>query len=363
AQPVNATPAWGAYLFVRPTPAGDAPQSWEAGRYWVDVLVGSEIRRFALHILDPTGRVPAPPPWPEIVPEGPDLPGTGPAGLPVGPFAWVAGTAVPLQADAGPPLDSASAWLDLDDVGTSEAARSFVARAYQPVAEWLGVVLPSRSTIRAASLRRLAPLPWDGEPGVTTTTTSGEDLSFVAFERAGGALWRPGVYAIRIEFEDGAGSHDLTWHVELRPGPLGAEPVLLSATRAWANLAGSTGILLGTTEPADGEPASAGVRLIVIDPEAGATYAGLGGAHLFGCGQTLVRGRPTLLGFVGPVADNLAPVTLPILTAAGSVPGLAVAAPVLTAEFGGPASYGFRAGQSPDATGYTICIGMAGSGG
>ena len=62
------------------------------------------------------------------------------ADLPVGPFATVDRTAVPLSADEGRPLDEAGAWLDLDP-GTGRRPRSFVATAYLPRATGLGVAL------------------------------------------------------------------------------------------------------------------------------------------------------------------------------------------------------------------------------
>ena len=77
-----------------------------------------------------------------------------------------------------------------------------------------------------------------------------------------------------------------------------------------------------------------------------------------------------MVGFVGPLATDLTPVASRILypfadagllqamTAAGAVPGLALVVPLLTAELGGPASYGFRLGSGGDAPGYTVCIGM-----
>lgn len=80
-----------------------------------------------------------------------------------------------------------------------------------------------------------------------------------------------------------------------------------------------------------------------------------------------------MIGFVGPAASGPTSIIatllfaftddgpLPVLTAAGAVPGLAIAAPILTAEIGGPASYGFRAGSVQDAPGYTICIGFPAS--
>ena len=53
---------------------------------------------------------------------------------------------------------------------------------------------------------------------------------------------------------------------------------------------------------------------------------------------------------------------LEILTASGAVPGLTLATPLMTAELNGPASYGFRAGMSGEAPGYTICIGLGAGG-
>lgn len=370
ARPLNEVPARGAYLFLRDGIAGTTMLPWEPGRYRVDVLVGDEIRRFDVEILGQSGAPPEPEAWPEAFPRGTDFHGSGLEGLPVGPFVWADGAALSLASAAGPVLDEAGAWLDVDWQAADQRTRSFVARTSQRGASWLGVVLPAPSTIQTAFLNRLAPL--EGSPDIgATVTTSGDGLSFVAFSRLGGVAWRPGVYALRVEFVDDDGANDLTWHIELRPGPVQAEPVLLAATRAWAGLAGSRGVLLGTTEAIDRRSEMDGIRLLDIAPETAGPYAGLRSSNLVGCGETYILGRPTVIGFVAPEGADLGPITstilfpladdgpLPVLTAAGAVPGLAIAAPVLTAEFGGPALYGFRADQSPDASGYTICIGMA----
>ncbi|MBA3876206.1 MAG: hypothetical protein C0498_04590 [Anaerolinea sp.] len=374
ARPINDVPARGAYLFLRGGLAGAALQPWEPGRYRVDVLAGGDIRRIDVEILDGFGVLPDPKASAVVIPpiatlEGPDL-----DGLPVGLFAFVDGAAVPLTSTAGAELDQIEAWLNLDRRAADGPPRSFVARAHLPLTTWLGVVLPPVSTIRSANLRRLAPFEESANTGDATMTTSGDRLSFVAFAQPGGATWPPGVYALRVKWVDGDGLHDQTWHLELRPGYVRAEPVLLSATRAWAGYAGSSGILLGTTEPTDGGPAPSGIRLLDIAPGTGAVYPGLGRSKLVGCGETLIRGAPSVIGFVGPETASRGPVTstilfpladdgpLPVLTAARAVPGLAIVAPVLTTEFGGPALYGFRAGSSADASGYTVCIGMAAPG-
>ncbi len=375
ARPIDEVPARGAYLFLRSSSAWASLLPWEPGRYRVDVLVGQEIRRIGVEIPDRTGVLPDPDGWADVIPPIAAPPGTGLEGLPVGLFALVAETPVALVSTPGPSLDEAGAWLDLDREATGLDPDSHVARVYQSRATRLGVVLPPASTVQSAVLQRLAPFEATDDLVGETTTRSGDNVSFVAFARPGGATWRPGVYALRVEFEDRDGAHDLTWHVELRPGPVGAEPVLLSATRVWAGFAGSSGILLGTTASIDGGSEPSGIRLLDLAPETDGLYAGLSGSNYIGCGATIIRGRPTVIGFVGPVDADLTPVTsmilfpladdgpMSVLTATGAVPGLALAVPVLTAEFGGPASYGLRAGSSPDASGYTICIGLVQPGG
>lgn len=366
ARPVNDVPARGAYLFVRGGLAEAALRPWEPGRYRVDVLVGGDIRRIDLEILDRTGALPDPEGFVRVIPRLLPLPASGLEGLPVGLFASSDGASVSLPSTAGPALDEAEGWLDLDRRAADQPGRSFVARTYQPRATRLGVVLPPSSTIRSATLLRLAPFRTTAGIVGEATAVSGEAVSFVAFATPGGAIWHPGVYALRVEWEDGDGAHDLTWHAELRPGPVAPDPVLLSATRAWASLAGSDGVVLGWPNPVDGAPAP---------PDQVALSATLYRARTIGCGDAAIRAGATVLGFVGPETVDLAPVSsviqfpfadvgpMPVLTAAGAVPGLAVAAPVLTAELDGPAAYGFRAGSMPDAPGYTICIGLAAPGG
>ena len=369
ARPIDQVPARGAYLFLRRSVPGGPVRSWGPGRYRVDVLVGGGIRRIDVEIPDGSGNVPDPEPWSRVVPRiiGLDVPGL--AGLPSGLFAQVDGAAVPLASTAGPPLDETGAWMDVDRRATDEEPWSYVARTYQPRATQIGVVLPPTSVIRSMALHRLA--PFDDIPVIGGTAIgSGEALSFVVFAPPGGAAWRPGVYALSVEWVDGDGPHDRTWHVELRPGPLAVEPVLLSAARAWARYAGSTGVLLGTTESIDGASDASAIRLLEIVPHKGTHYPGLSGSDLIGCGPTIVHGRPTVIGLVGPVGTDLAPVTsrllypfadtgpLEVLTVAEAMPGLTLVTPFVTAEFGGPAAYGFRAGSTGDAPGYTICIGL-----
>ena len=371
AQSIDAVPAHGAYLFLRRSVAGAAVRSWGPGRYRVDVLLGKRIRRITVEIPDRTGVVPDPVAWPNDDARARVFNASALNGLPLGLFAEVGGAMVPLASSAGPELDETRAWLDVDPAATGPEPRSFVARTFQPHAFGLGVVLPPWSMVRSAVLRRLAAPDATSAPLVDGFITgSGSAISFVAFAPTGGAAWRPGVYALSVAWSDGDGAHDRAWHVELRPGPLPAEPVLLSAARAWARYAGSTGVLLGTTKSIDGVSDASAIRLLEVVPQKGTRYAGLSGSDLIGCGPTIVHGRPTVIGFVGPARTDLAPVAsrilypfadtgqLEVLTVADLIPGLTLVAPFVTAEFSGPAAYGFRIGSTGDAPGYTICIGL-----
>jgi hypothetical protein len=218
----------------------------------------------------------------------------------------------------------------------------------------------------------VAPFADPGFQDRQTALGSLAPVSFVAFAPPRGAVWVPGVYAIAVAWDDADGPHDRTWHIELRPGPLPATPVMLSAARSWAPFVGSSGILLGATGGLVA-PDPLGIRLLDIAPQLEPGYPGLSGSDLIGCGATVIRGRPEVIGIVGRPDQSLAPVSsrilypfdqgpMEILTASGAVPGLTLVAPVATAEFGGPASYGFRAGTESNAPGYTICVGMVAGG-
>ena len=375
ARPVDSVPAQGAYLYLRRGVAGAAVRSWGPGRYRMDVLVGGGIRRIDIQIQDTPGHVPDPGGWP---PDVPQTTGFDPALLadePAGPFAAQDGALVPLAASAGPDLGELGAWLDVDRATRTTAPRSFVARVFLPRVTQLGVVLPAYSSVRTAEVHRLAPFDDSGEIIRETGIVTLSKVSFAVFAPRSGAVLRPGVYSLSITWDDADGSHSETWHVELRPGPLPDPPVLLTATRAWAHFAGSHGVLLGTTESLDGTSQTASIRLLDMTPQTGSQYPGLSGSDLLGCGDTIIDGRPTLIGIVGPPGQDLTPVIasilypladtgrLRILTASGAAHGLVLISPVAATEFEGPAAYGFRAGTGPKAPGYTICIGLATDGG
>lgn len=370
ARPVNDLPGLGAYLLERPGSEPATERPWEPGRYRIDVLVGHAIRTIEVDVRDTFGKTAVPAAWPETVDGGGGVSAAGLLGLSAGLFTWAGGAAVALPASAGPSLNATDAWLNLDLSDVDGSPRSFVGRASAPGTTAVGVVLPPSSEVQSATLRSLEPTALVLQDDQLTTTVSAGATSFVAFSRASGGAWRPGVYAIRVAWLDGAGSHDRTWHLELRPGDVVPTPWLLAATRAWAHLSGFTGVLLGTTAGSGGDDPSTEVGLLPITPQDGSTYPGLTAVNLIGCGATLVRGHPSVIGFVGSPNHPLVPVgaaiqypfydvgQMQILTAAGAVPHLVVVSPRLTGAFEGPAAYGFRLGVAPDGPGYTICIDM-----
>ena len=367
-QAVDSVASGGAFLYARPGPPGRPPlsgrqaQSWEPGTYRVDVLVDGGIRSIGVRIAgtgddpvtgDATGDPESTPLVPLVAPEDSELPD-----IAIGAFATVDGASVAFDAVEGPPLDAAGAWLNVDP-GTGRAPRSFVASAFLPRATGLGVMLPPGSVVRAASLMRLAPEPF-GEPLDPLGPRPGyaERQDFVLFGPPSEVGWPLGVYRIDVDWADPDGIHARSWHVELRPGPVRAPSSLLAAAREWARYAGTSGMLLAT--------AAVPIRTLPLEPET-ASYPVPAGAA--GCGGTVVRGRPEILGFAYPADRALTTasgrILLPflrrddqvMLTAAFGVRGLILVAPGRSRSLPA-ATYRFRVGEGDDAVDYTLCLGM-----
>ena len=346
---------------------------WEPGQYRADVLVGGRIKRIDIDVTTTIGDLPVAQPLDHELRAPSGLDTSALQLLPQGLFIQTEDGAESIPSSAGPVLDEYGSWLDVDRKVPTAGPRRFVAQVYRPELDHVGVILPAFSTIHATAVQRLAPSDDSTDAVRQMALGSAGSVSFVAFAPRDGSAWRPGVYALTVAWDDADGDHEGTWHVEVRPGPVTATPVLLAATRAWSRFVGSNGVLLGVPQSLSGSD-PLGVTLLEITPQTEPGYPGLSGSDLIGCGATLIQGRPEVIGIVGDPASDLTPVTsrilypfpdagpLEILTAAGAVPGLTLAAPVMTAELGGPASYGFRAGTTDDAPGYTICIGFAAGG-
>lgn len=343
-EPLDPVPSGGAFLYRRLGASPATPRTWGSGEYRVDVLVDGSIQRFEIAILDRFSNVPSAPQRPSPRDQGTLVAPTRAllTELPVGLFVTVSGVAVPLEGSDGEPLDEATAWLDVDP-GTEGQPRSFVASAYLPRATGLGLALPARSVVMAASVSRLAPEPLPVEPQRVDAGADGRTASAIALFRApGGSGWEPGVYRVSVRWGDVEGLHDASWHVELRPGPVRETPRLLAAARGWARHAGSTGIILGEAYPATS----------------------------VGCGGTVIDGHPGIIG-LGYPADHYetqasARILRPFLRrgdhvlmrAAFGVPGLILVAPARSPSLSN-GTWRFTVGTGETARDYTLCLGMA----
>jgi hypothetical protein len=216
-------PKDGALLFARPGVAGSAFTSWAAGRYRIDLLVDGAVERIAIVIPDRFGNDPVPADPPQAILAGLVKPtASDPSSVPFGLFATVDGTGVPLSAAAGGSLGEAAAWLDVLS-GPRRSSPFVVSEAYLPRATGLGVMLTSHAAISAATVERLAPdagLPAQEMLGGVSYLHGG--TPWVVFAGPSGGVWPAGVYALTVSWSDTTGAHSSTWHVELRPGPLGA---------------------------------------------------------------------------------------------------------------------------------------------
>jgi len=204
----NGTP-----LLVRPPLADGAAMPWDAGHYRVDVLTGDGIHRISVLIPNRFGNVPGPDEWEPPTSNVVTAAESDPSGIQSGLFATVDGSAVSIPAPESEPLGESQAWSDVAVGGGSS-----VASAYLPRATGLGVMLTSHAAVGTASIRRLAPDPLPDPPAASGGISNMRGRTpFVVFQAPDG-VWTPGVYALTVDWEDAAGPHHASWHVELRPG-------------------------------------------------------------------------------------------------------------------------------------------------
>ena len=211
--PIAPEPSDASLLFIRPGRNGDALTPWQPGQYRVEVLVADGIHRLWILVPDPFGVVPPLDTWTHDRPTI-ETRGSDPSGIRIGLFATVDGVGVPLPARQTSPLDDDAAWLDLSD-----GANDVVATAYLPRASGLGVMLTPHAAVSSATIQRLAPEgPFDAPEATGGISESQGRTPYVLFAAPDETTWAPGVYAISVAWSDGAGAHEGTWHVELRPG-------------------------------------------------------------------------------------------------------------------------------------------------
>jgi hypothetical protein len=225
AVPLEPADPAGSFTFARSGPDGQGTQAWAAGNYRIDVLTADMVYRMALQVPGRFGSVPAPDDWPptEVNLVGPEL--SSHAGVRAGPFATMDGFAVPLATEGSALLSDEEAWRTVIDE-TGGLGRTTVATAYLPRATGLGVMLTSHAGVRLAIVRRIAPdAKFFAQPMLGGISEVQGRTPWIAFAPRGGGAWPPGVYAITVRWTDPAGLHVETWHVELRPGSLGAAAV------------------------------------------------------------------------------------------------------------------------------------------
>lgn len=272
-------------LLLPPRVGGMALPSWPAGRYRLDLLMGTWIDQLELVLDAPTatnGAVALDPP--PLAP-GDAVPAVR-AEPRVGPYAVAGGALRPLAAGSGPLLDAAAAWLDTADL---------VARQALPGAMALGVTLPLDATDMRGTIRRLAPEPViDGPAGRPTVRAAADGTQHPGLEwvRGQSRAWAPGVYALEATWRDGDGSRAATWHIELLPGSAGHPRALLEAARRYATYARGFD---------DVEP-----RLIVGRPWRNGMEAGSQAVAMFplggelSCGDTRLDEPPAAVGIALP---------------------------------------------------------------
>jgi hypothetical protein len=227
-------------------------------------------------------------------------------------------------------------------------------------------MLPPRSTVVSATLARLAPEPLPiVTPVIDHTPRDAAPNANVMFRPPDGGAWTPGVYRITVRWADSDGLHELSWHAELRAGPVREFPRLLAAARSWARYAGETGVILGTTEPLIGGPRSAVIRLVRLRPDDAAYPVGSD----IGCGGTVIDGNPAILGFAYPDDQYASTVTARILrpflrrgeqvvmTAAFGLGGLILVAPARRPILA-PGTYRFTVGDGDGSRDYALCLDM-----
>jgi hypothetical protein len=201
-------------LARQPLGEGATIAAWDAGRYRIDVLTADGIHRIAVLIPNRFGNVPDPDVYAVTAPDIVGATSSDPSAVRIGLFATVDGAAVSIPARESEPLGEVAAWRD-----RAGSDGSKVAAIYLPRATGLGVMLTAHAAVEAAAIRRLAPDPLPDPPDAAGGISDAQGRTpFVVFPAPDGEVWTPGVYAVSVDWNDAAGRHHGTWHVELRPG-------------------------------------------------------------------------------------------------------------------------------------------------
>jgi hypothetical protein len=219
-RPLDGDDPVGAVTFTHAGAAASTTPAWAPGHYRLDVLAADGIHRLAVDIPGRFGSVPAPGEWKPAQANlvGPDE--SDPSGVQVGPFATVDGIGLSLAVSQRGLMSDEEAWRAVVEDGPTDAM-SPVASVFLPRATGIGVMLTSHADVGLATVRRIAPDPrFRASPMIGGISELRGRTPWVAFAPRAGGVWPPGVYAITVHWNDPAGFHAETWHVELRPGPM-----------------------------------------------------------------------------------------------------------------------------------------------
>jgi hypothetical protein len=355
-------------LLLPPAKDGVPAGRWPAGRYRLDLLMGTWIQTVTVELdTDET----AAPPAPSEPPRGPDEAAMPPAWLgnvPTGVFTVVDGVVRPLAGEPGPRLDPAEAWLDHATHGGTRPPG--VAMTPHADVARVGVMLPAGAHDASGVLRPLTP---GTSANVRLAQTgarvdaSNNPTAFLLFRAPEGTAWPAGFYALEATWVGPGGPQAAIWHLELTPGPAEDRTNLMSAAGVFSPFAGRDGLLIGTTEQLrdPDQAATLQPRAIEVDPSRGGTSM-----RTIGCDDADIDARPPVIGLAHPVdlvpssieAVVLGPfersTAVRLRTAIDVVPGLSLVAP----ERGSAFPDGVYRITIRDATGVRavrVCIGTS----
>ncbi len=338
----------GELLLWPPGSDGSQSVSWPAGRYRIDLLMGTTIQRVDVAIPGRFERVPADP-APSIPTGLVPAAGVVPADLPTGGFMVVDGIAKAFAPVPGPSIDPATAWLRPTFL-TGDGGSWKTPSIRESRAAGLGVRFPVASHVLDAALTRIAPGPLTvaAAPVVGAIDDPAGTIPFVTFAAPEGRAWAPGDYAITATWADANGPHTDDWVLELRPGGINVSSVLVGAAQAFASAAD-----VSTTT----------LRADVWTP------AGIGGTSCDDArGETRFGEEPTVLGISHPVDTIVSDVTASLALPGGQsrdiplrvVPEALPGVTLVEAVSGGslpPGQYRLRVQETGGPQRLTICLG------
>ncbi len=280
-------------------PGAEGWSNWPSGRYRIDALTGSGIRRVELDLTSAAGSLPADP-------QGtPPLTARQLAQLSLVPGAFVVSgnggvvTTTYEYLGIGPVSGhqtEAAQWLALGVPPPDRAPGLSVAQSElfgSPTL--LGVAAGSGATLLGASLTRVAPVHVELGAGVLAPGSGSKSQPRLVLFRppAGDRRWPLGRYLINGRMRAGGRVSQHSWLLDLWPSSVGTASPLLQATRSWyASAAGTWSVV----SPGRESP---------VVPDAGSAVPGSAGPDCAGGAVVGVTPPYVGFGFPGPPVDGV----------------------------------------------------------